>query len=172
MPANASVVFRAGHLASSSQSPYGQMMDSLHSTAFQTLSRGNSLGNALEGTAESIAEVTVDDVASVLAGVVGSDVVVAGTGGGMTHDELVEKAGVAYGELPGVGTRREVGKRVEPAPFIGSDMRCVASSAQCECSVRVRGGLECASKQGRTIRSAATAHRARRNRRDEHPFLI
>jgi len=98
-----------------------QMMDQVHSTAFQSDPAGNSLGNMLEGTAESIASITAGDVAGVLAGVAGSDVVVVGTGSG-SHDKLVEDAGAAYGKLGG-GSGKEVGSVAEKSAFIGSDVR-------------------------------------------------
>lgn len=99
-----------------------QMMDHLHSTAFQSSPAGNSLGNALEGTADSIASISADDVASVLAGVNGSNVVVVGTGSG-SHEKLVEDAGNAYGSLSSAGSGKEVGSVAEPSAFIGSDVR-------------------------------------------------
>mmetsp|Transcript_8502 Transcript_8502/g.13437 ORF Transcript_8502/g.13437 Transcript_8502/m.13437 type:complete len:442 (-) Transcript_8502:385-1710(-) len=99
-----------------------QMMDHLHSTAFQASPSGNSLGNALEGTAESIASVSADDVAGALAGVNGSNVVVVGTGSG-SHDQLVEDASKAYGTLASAGSGKEVGSVAESAAFIGSDVR-------------------------------------------------
>eukprot|EP00584_Thalassiosira_punctigera_P010358 CAMPEP_0172525952 /NCGR_PEP_ID=MMETSP1067-20121228/954_1 /TAXON_ID=265564 ORGANISM="Thalassiosira punctigera, Strain Tpunct2005C2" /NCGR_SAMPLE_ID=MMETSP1067 /ASSEMBLY_ACC=CAM_ASM_000444 /LENGTH=459 /DNA_ID=CAMNT_0013309351 /DNA_START=30 /DNA_END=1412 /DNA_ORIENTATION=+ len=99
-----------------------QMMDHLHSTAFQISPAGNSLGNALEGTAESIASISADDVAGALTGVNGSNVVVVGTGSG-SHDKLVEDAGKAYGTLASAGTGKEVGSVGESTAFIGSDVR-------------------------------------------------
>jgi len=100
-----------------------QMMDHLHATAFQTGSRGNSLGNALEGSAESIEGIAAEDVAGVLANVVGGDVVVVGTGSG-EHAKLVEDAEKAYGGLAsGVGSGSEVVKAEEKSAFIGSDVR-------------------------------------------------
>eukprot|EP00571_Detonula_confervacea_P005794 CAMPEP_0172327748 /NCGR_PEP_ID=MMETSP1058-20130122/59990_1 /TAXON_ID=83371 /ORGANISM="Detonula confervacea, Strain CCMP 353" /LENGTH=439 /DNA_ID=CAMNT_0013044831 /DNA_START=13 /DNA_END=1332 /DNA_ORIENTATION=+ len=99
-----------------------QMMDHLHSTAYQTSPKGNSLGNDLEGSGESIGDVTAGDVASVLAGVVGSDVVVVGTGSG-EHEKLVEEAGIAYGQLASGGSGKEVGSVAEKSAFLGSDVR-------------------------------------------------
>ena len=101
-----------------------QMMDHLHSTAFQTSPAGNSLGNALEGTAESIASITNGDVAAVMASVTGSNVVVVGTGSG-SHDELVENVSKSYGTLASAGSGKEVGSVAESSAFIGSDVRYV-----------------------------------------------
>lgn len=103
-----------------------QMMDHLHSTAYQTSSAGNSLGNALEGSAESLEGVAASDVARALAGVKGSDVVVVATGGG-SHAQLVEVAEQAYGGLSaegaGAGSSEVVVAEVEKSAFIGSDVR-------------------------------------------------
>lgn len=99
-----------------------QMMDHLHATAYQTGPAGNSLGNHLEGTAESIASVATGDVAGVLAGVTGSDVVVVGTGSG-SHEKLVEEASVAYGKLASGASAKEVVVAGESSAFIGSDVR-------------------------------------------------
>lgn len=106
----------------SGESYESQMMDHLHATAFQTSPSGNSLGMALEGTSDSIGEISTGDVASVLAGLVGSDVVVVGTGSG-DHEKLVEEAGVAYGGLKSGGTGKEVGSVAEKSAFLGSDVR-------------------------------------------------
>lgn len=104
-----------------------QMMDHLHSTAYQTSPQGNSLGNALEGSVESIASITKEDVASVLGNVSGGDVVVVGTGGGggSGHEKLVEDVEKAYGGLAkGVGSgSSEVASLGEKSAFIGSDVR-------------------------------------------------
>jgi len=97
-----------------------QMMDALHSTAYQTSSTGNSLGSALEGSVESIASVTEGDVVALASGVTGGDVVVVGTGGGV-HEKLVEEVGRAYGGLGGGGS--EVAAVGEKSAFIGSDVR-------------------------------------------------
>jgi len=97
-----------------------QVMDQLHSTAYQTSPSGNSLGNALEGTKDSIGD--VEGVAGVLANVVGSDLVVVGTGGG-EHERLVEQANAAYGGLKGGGSGKEVGSVGERSHFLGSDVR-------------------------------------------------
>lgn len=100
-----------------------QMFDHVHSTAFQSSPSGNSLGNALEGTAESVASVTVDDVKEAASRIAGSNVVVVGTGIG-NHDTLVSMASEKYGSLPGT-TGKEVATAGEKAAFIGSDVRCV-----------------------------------------------
>jgi len=99
-----------------------QMMDSLHETAFQGGPTGNSLGNFLNGTKDSIAAVTTHDVASVLGGINGTNVCVVGTGSG-SHDELVEEAEKAYGSLASAGTGKDVGEVVTKSHFIGSDVR-------------------------------------------------
>jgi processing peptidase subunit beta len=94
-----------------------QMLDQLHGTAFQ----GNALGNALEGSAQSVAAVSVDDLAVLLAKVKGEDVVVVGTGGG-SHEKLVEATEKALGGLKSEGSK-EVGSVAEKAYFMGSDIR-------------------------------------------------
>ena len=94
------------------------MLDQLHGTAFQ----GNSLGNPLEGTAESVASVSVDDLAELLAKVKGEDVVVVGTGGIGGHDKLVDAANKALGGLSS-GGNNEVGSVAKKAYFVGSDIR-------------------------------------------------
>lgn len=94
-----------------------QMLDQLHGTAFQ----GDALGNPLEGTAESIASVSVDDLAALLAKVKGEDVVVVGTGSG-SHDKLVEEANKVLGGLTAGGSN-EVGTVKNKARFVGSDIR-------------------------------------------------
>lgn len=94
-----------------------QMLDQLHGTAFQ----GNALGNALEGSAQSVAAVSVDDLAVLLAKVKGEDVVVVGTGGG-SHEKLVEATEKALGGLKSGGSK-EVGSVAEKAYFMGSDIR-------------------------------------------------
>ncbi|KAL7507379.1 hypothetical protein ACHAXN_004566 [Cyclotella atomus] len=94
-----------------------QMLDQLHGTAFQ----GDALGNPLEGTAESIASVSVDDLASLLAKVKGEDVVVVGTGS-VSHDKFVEEANKALGSLSGGGSKA-VGSVKDKAYFVGSDIR-------------------------------------------------
>jgi len=100
-----------------------QMLDQLHSTAYQNGASGNSLGNALEGSAESVASVSADDVAAVLGGVNGSNVVVVGTGGG-SHDKLVAEAEAAYGSLSGSASdSKAVGSVADKSAFIGSDVR-------------------------------------------------
>jgi len=98
-----------------------QMMDHLHSTAYQTSSPGNSLGNALEGSVESIDAITAGDVSGVLGNVSGSNVIVVGTGCG-NHEKLVEEAGKQYGDLKSVGGS-EVVAGGEKSAFIGSDVR-------------------------------------------------
>jgi processing peptidase subunit beta len=98
-----------------------QMMDHLHSTAYQTSSPGNSLGNALEGSVESIDAITAGDVSGVLGNVSGSNVIVVGTGCG-NHEKLVEEAGLAYGGLKSVGGSVVVAGG-EKSAFIGSDVR-------------------------------------------------
>lgn len=95
-----------------------QMMDQLHSTAFQ----GQSLGNLLVGTAEDVAALSASDVEAAAAGVNGGSVVVVGTGGG-SHDGLVEMAAGAYGKLEGGAGGSEVATVGESAAFIGSDVR-------------------------------------------------
>ena len=99
-----------------------QMMDYLHSTAYQNAPSGNSLGNPLCGSVESVASVTAGDVSSLLSGVVGSNVVVVSTGKG-EHDKLVEEASAAYGKLSSGGS--SVGSVGEASAFIGSDVRYV-----------------------------------------------
>uniref|UniRef100_A0A7S2PN78 Peptidase M16 C-terminal domain-containing protein n=1 Tax=Skeletonema marinoi TaxID=267567 RepID=A0A7S2PN78_9STRA len=99
-----------------------QMMDHLHSTAYQNGPTGNSLGNALEGSAESVASVSADDVASLLGGVNGTNVVVVGTGNG-SHEKLVAEAEKAYGSLSGASGSKAVGSVADKSAFIGSDVR-------------------------------------------------
>ena len=99
-----------------------QMMDHLHATAYQNGPSGNSLGNALEGSSDSVASLTSDDVASVLSGVNGSNVVVVGTGAG-SHDKLVADAEKAYGSLSGAASSSAVGSVADKSAFIGSDVR-------------------------------------------------
>ena len=99
-----------------------QMMDHLHSTAYQNGPSGNSLGNALEGSAESVASLSADDVASVLGGVNGTNVVVVGTGNG-SHEKLVAEAEKAYGSLSGASSSKAVGSVADKSAFIGSDVR-------------------------------------------------
>jgi len=99
-----------------------QMIDQLHSTAYQNGPFGNSLGNSLEGTVESVASLTSDDVASLLSGVNGSNVVVVGTGTG-SHEKLVVEAEKAYGTLSGTGSSKAVGTLADKTAFIGSDVR-------------------------------------------------
>lgn len=102
------------------------MMDQLHSTAYQTSPNGNSLGQALEGTTESIASISAGDVSSVLAGITGSNVVVVGTGSGV-HDKLVEEASAVLGKLSSDGgSGKEVVSAEDKSAFIGSDVRYVA----------------------------------------------
>mmetsp|Transcript_18950 Transcript_18950/g.26741 ORF Transcript_18950/g.26741 Transcript_18950/m.26741 type:complete len:304 (-) Transcript_18950:1627-2538(-) len=99
------------------------MMNQLHSTAYQTSPNGNSLGQALEGTTESIASISAGDVSSVLAGVTGSNVVVVGTGSGV-HDNLVEEASAVLGKLSSDGgSGKEVVSAEDKSAFIGSDVR-------------------------------------------------
>lgn len=100
-----------------------QMMDQLHSTAYQTSPNGNSLGQALEGTTESIASISAGDVSSLLAGMTGSNVVVVGTGSGV-HDKLVEEASAVVGKLSSDGgSGKEVVSAEDKSAFIGSDVR-------------------------------------------------
>ena len=99
-----------------------QMLDQLHSTAYQNGPVGNSLGNALEGSAESVADVGADDVASLLGGVDGTNVVVVGTGSG-SHEALVAEAEKAYGSLSGSAGSKAVGSVADKSAFIGSDVR-------------------------------------------------
>ena len=123
-----------------------QMMDHLHSTAYQNGPAGNSLGNALDGSTEGIASISSSDVTSLLNGIVGADVVVVGTGSG-NHDKLVEDASKAYGGLGADGSRKEgssVGTEgFSPeahslpmagdgkSAFIGSDVRYVLRVCCC-----------------------------------------
>ena len=108
-----------------------QMIDHLHSTAFQTSPVGNSLGNFLEGTTESIEKITSGDVTDALSNIGGSNIVVVGTGCGH-HDKLVEDVNAAYGMVAAnnsgsSGSGKEVVKSNneggESSPFIGSDVR-------------------------------------------------
>ena len=117
-----------------------QMMDQLHSTAYQNGPAGNSLGNALDGSTDSIASISSSDVTSLLKNIVGADVVVVGTGSG-NHDKLVEDASKAYGGLGADGSSRKEGSvgtegfspEAHSLPmagdgksaFIGSDVRYV-----------------------------------------------
>ena len=100
------------------------MMDQVHGTAFQTSPSGNSLANALEGSAESIASLTASSVASLGANVVGSDVCVVTTGSG-EHAKLVEEVDKALGSLKSSGSGKEVASVGEKSSFIGSDIRYV-----------------------------------------------
>merc|ERR1719253_2595081 len=99
-----------------------QVFDYLHETAYQTSPAGDALKAPLEGSVESIAAVTADDVQAMVAGVKGSDVVVAGTGSG-NHQELVQRAEEAYGGLPGGGEGGAVATAREKSAFLGSDVR-------------------------------------------------
>lgn len=101
-----------------------QMMDQLHGTAFQIAPKGDSLGNALEGTKETIASLTADDVASLLGGIDGSSVTVVGTGNG-DHAKLVEEVEKVLGGVKSAsGSGKEVAAAGEKSAFIGSDIRC------------------------------------------------
>ena len=97
------------------------MMDHLHSTAYQTSSPGNTLGNALEGSVESIDAITAGDVSAVLGNVSCGNIIVVGTGCG-NHEKLVEEAGKQYGDMKSVGGS-EVVAGGEKSAFIGSDVR-------------------------------------------------
>ena len=108
-----------------------QMLDHLHATAFQTGPAGDALKHPLEGSADSLANVTAADVAGAAAGVRGSDVVVVGTGGG-THEDLAARAHAAYGDLEGGGSGKEVGAAAAESAFLGSDVRCVRACV-CVC---------------------------------------
>ena len=59
-----------------------------------------------------------------LTGLVGSDVVVVGTGSG-EHEKLVEEVGVVYGGLKSGGSGKEVGSVAEKSAVLGSDVRYV-----------------------------------------------
>ncbi|KAL3793805.1 hypothetical protein HJC23_006165 [Cyclotella cryptica] len=110
---------KAAQIAKLDSNSYeSQMLDHLHGTAFQ----GNALGNPLEGTAESVAGVSVEDLAALLAEVRGENVVVVGTGGG-SHEKLVEEVEKVMGGLSSGGSTKEVGKVAEKAYFMGSDIR-------------------------------------------------
>ena len=97
-------------------------MDHLHSTAYQNGPAGNSLGNALEGSAESVAAVSADDVAALLGGVNGTNVVVVGTGN-RSHEKFVAETEKAYGSLSGASGSKAVGSVADKSAFIGSDVR-------------------------------------------------
>jgi hypothetical protein len=123
---------KASLIAKVANSSYtSQMIDHLHSTAFQTSPVGNSLGNFLEGTTESIEQITSGDVIDALSNIGGSNIVVVGTGCGH-HDKLVEDVNAAYGMVAAnnsgsSGSGKEVVKSNneggESSPFIGSDVR-------------------------------------------------
>ena len=104
------------------------MMDHLHNTAFQSSPHGNSLGNFLEGTTESIEKINLGDVQSAVDNIAGGDIVVVGTGCGH-HDKLVEEVLAAYGnvakrsESSGMVKSTTGGGGGESSPFIGSDVR-------------------------------------------------
>jgi len=103
------------------------MIDHLHSTAYQSSPSGNSLGNFLEGTTESIEKISSGDVAHALSKISGSDIVVVGTGSGH-HDKLVEDVSKAYGTVAksSSGSGKEIvqsNNGGESSPFIGSDVR-------------------------------------------------
>lgn len=101
-------------------------MDHLHNTAFQSSPNGNSLGNFIEGTAESIEKINVGDVNGAMANIAGGDIVVVGTGVGY-HDKLVEEVYAAYGNVAksseSSGMVKSNGGGGESSPFIGSDVR-------------------------------------------------
>jgi len=99
-----------------------QMMDQVHFTAYQNSPSGNSLANALEGTADSISSLSASSVSSLGANVFGSDVCVVCTGSG-EHDKLVEEVDNALGSLKSAGSGKEVAAVGEKAAFIGSDIR-------------------------------------------------
>lgn len=103
------------------------MMDQVHFTAYQNSPSGNSLGNALEGTADSISSLSASSVSSLGANVSGSDVCVVCTGSG-EHDKLVEEVEKALGSLKSAGSGKEVAAVGEKAAFIGSDIRLVRLS--------------------------------------------
>lgn len=121
---------KASLIAKVANSSYtSQMIDHLHSTAFQTSPVGNSLGHFLEGTTESIEKIASGDVADALSNISGSNIVVVGTGCGH-HDKLVEDVSAAYGKVAansGGGSGKDVVKSTseggESSPFIGSDVR-------------------------------------------------
>jgi len=101
------------------------MLDQLHSTAYQTSPNGNSLGSLLEGSAETIASLTTEDVTNVVKGVTGSDIVVVGTGAGV-HDKLVEETNTVLGGLSNVGSSgKDVVNASDASNFLGSDVRYV-----------------------------------------------
>ena len=112
----------------SNSSYTSQMIDHLHSTAYQSSPSGNSLGNFLEGTTESIEKISSGDVAHALSKISGSDIVVVGTGSGH-HDKLVEDVSKAYGTMAkssSGGSGKEIvqsNNGGESSPFIGSDVR-------------------------------------------------
>ena len=117
------------------------MLDQLHSTAYQTSPNGNSLGSLLEGSAESIASLTTEDVTNVVKGVKGSDVVVVGTGAGV-HDKLVEETNAVLGGLSNVGSSgKDVVNASDASNFLGSDVRyvfdCFCYCGFCMCFVEV-----------------------------------
>ena len=124
----------------SNSSYTSQMIDHLHSTAYQSSPSGNSLGNFLEGTTESIEKITSGDVAYALSKISGSDIVVVGTGSGH-HDKLVEDVSKAYGTVAksSSGSGKEIvqsNNGGESSPFIGSDVRydcCVGWKICCCC---------------------------------------
>ena len=102
-----------------------QMLDQLHSTAYQTSPSGNSLGNALEGSVESIESITVEDVSAIARGVNGSNVVVVGTGSGI-HDQLVDVINKKLGGLKSSASGgNAVAEAGEASAFLGSDVRYV-----------------------------------------------
>jgi processing peptidase subunit beta len=98
------------------------IMDRLHETAFQSSPSGNSLGNALEGSADSVESLSASSVSSLMGGLTGSNVVVVGTGSG-NHDKLVEEADKALGSLKSGAGSKAVGAVGEKPYFIGSDIR-------------------------------------------------
>lgn len=94
-------------------------MDHLHGTAFQ----GDALANPLEGTAESIQKVSVNDLAALLATVKGEDVVVVGSGSIGGHAKLEEEANKVLGGIEGGKGSTAVGSVKDKAYFVGSDIR-------------------------------------------------
>ena len=106
----------------SNNSYESQMMDQLHGTAYQNGPSGNSLGNPLEGTVDSIASLSTDDVSCAFSGVTGSNVCVVGTGSG-DHDAFVEEVDKVLGGLQSSGSGKEVSSLGEKSVFIGSDVR-------------------------------------------------
>ena len=96
-------------------------MNRLYGTAFQGSPAGYSLANPLEGTVESVASLTRDDLAARASA--GADVCVVGTGNG-NHEQLVERAEKAFGGLMAGGSAKAVSTGVRSKPFfVGSDVR-------------------------------------------------